>query len=188
MEIPIDMAFIPRGTWIFNALCNQLVRGDLWTSVVFSAIGGRRERGITTGIGGRRPIERGETGGWIELGKAVERAVGEAVGLPVSTKCAEVVIEAAVFLRHENDMVQNLHRLIDVEGCGDGLIRVHRQGAGCGAFTGAGPSREEGACGRCGGKFHAGAGGEGRFAGGWASDARGAAGDGSGGSASQRHC
>ncbi len=42
----------------------------------------------------------------IELGQAVERLVGIAVLGPVSSHCAKVVIERAVLLRQENNVIE----------------------------------------------------------------------------------
>jgi hypothetical protein len=175
------MAFVPRGAGILDALGDEVIRRDLWAGAIFGAITGRSICGIAARIGGRRSVERGEPGCRIELRQAIERAVGEAVVFPVRTQGSEVVIEAAILLRHEDNVVQNLDRLIHVESGGGSFAGVHGQRASAGAFTGAGPSGEKISLGGDGGQFHAGAGVERRAAGGWATNACGSARYGAGG-------
>ena len=57
------------------------------------------------------------------------------------------MVEAAILLRHENNVVENLHGLIDIERRGNGFICVNGYGAGRDAFAGAGPSGKVGSLG-----------------------------------------
>src|ERR1700680_269738 len=73
-------------------------------SRVKRAIGWRRVSGIATRDG------RGLSIG-IELGQAVEGLVGIAILGPVFSQCAKVVIEGAILLRQENDVVDGTNVL-----------------------------------------------------------------------------
>ncbi len=49
---------------------------------------------------------------------------------PVSSQCAEVMVERAVFLRQENDVIENSDVGRRVKGGSDLLARAERQCAG----------------------------------------------------------
>ena len=52
------------------------------------------------------------TRSWIELRQAVKRLIGNAIGGPVLAHGSEVVIEATVFLGHEDDVVDALQAAV----------------------------------------------------------------------------
>jgi hypothetical protein len=88
-----------------------MIRSDAWALVVFDAVIRRRICGITSRIGPRRMVERPSARSWIELRQAIERYVGEIVVAPILPQGSEVMIEAAILLHHEDNMVQDLYGL-----------------------------------------------------------------------------
>ena len=162
-----------------------MVGSNLRTGAIDDAIVGRRESGIATNVRRRRSVERREASCGIELWKAVEGAIGEPIRLPVGSQRAEVVIQTAILLGHKDNVIQHFHGLIDVEGRGYRLVRIHRHGAGSGALAGSGPAGKEGSLAGSRGELNAGSGAERRATRRSAADTRRAAGDGSGGSPGQ---
>jgi hypothetical protein len=56
-------------------------------------------------------VQRRSARSWIELRQAIERYVGEIVIAPILPQRSEVMIEAAILLRQEDDMVQDFYGL-----------------------------------------------------------------------------
>jgi len=52
------------------------------------------------------------------------------------------MIEAAIFLCHENNVIQHAHGLRDVESGGGGLRGIHGERADAGSLAGSGPADE----------------------------------------------
>lgn len=130
------------------------------TGAVDGAIIRRRKSWVAAGIGGWWSVERSETGCGIELREAVEGAIGESVGLPVATQFAEIMIEASILLRYENDVIQHAYCLRDVKSGGGGLVGIHGQSAGGGSLAGSRPAEKISSLGGSRGKLYDGAGGE----------------------------
>src|SRR5262249_36238917 len=70
----------------------QMENGNLWAAGGANAHAGRRKCRIASGIGSRQ---------W----QAIELLGGKAVGCPESAKAAEVVIERAVLLHQDDDVI-----------------------------------------------------------------------------------
>ena len=103
MEIPIYMRFVPGGTRVLDAHGNHVKRSNLRAVPVDRAVIRREAK---TRIAAW--VRRRSTWRWIKLGQAIESLVGNTVGGPVLAHGAEVVIEATVFLGHENDVIDAL--------------------------------------------------------------------------------
>jgi len=97
------------------------------------------------------------------------------------------MIEAAILLQHENDVVQDFHGLIHVECRGRTQIAVHRKRTSACALAGAAPTCEIRTVSRCDCQFHAAARGEWSVARGFATDPCRTAGDCTGTGAGHGH-
>ena len=58
VNVPVPMGFVPRGAGVLGALGEQFERSYGRTVGIYPAIARRRKRGIATGYGWRRPVER----------------------------------------------------------------------------------------------------------------------------------
>ena len=61
----------------------------------------------------------------IELGQAVNGLVWIAILRPVFSQRTKVVIERAIFLRQENNVIEKIETLSLGEGCADLRVRCH---------------------------------------------------------------
>src|SRR5579863_3633912 len=137
------MSLIPGRARVFDTLSDQVIRSD-WIIGVKDAISRRKRSGIATGNRwGRAQKWRCARDG-IELGQAVERLVRVAILGPVSSQRTKIVIERAILLSQEDDVIERGDVLSRAEGCGHLLVRVHCQNAGWTAAAAAAPcpSRE----------------------------------------------
>src|SRR5262249_47467265 len=91
-DIEIDVGFIPAWRRILYAHGLQMENGNLWAAGGAHAHAGRRKRRIASGIGSRQ---------W----QTIEWLSGKAVGCPEGAKAAEVVIERAVLLYQDDDVI-----------------------------------------------------------------------------------
>jgi len=80
-------------------------RGHLVARVI-QTVARRRERRVAAGVRRRWCIQWRRARGWIELRKAIERLIRIAVLGPVISQRAEVIIERAVLLHHEDNVLQ----------------------------------------------------------------------------------
>src|SRR5690242_7067676 len=106
VDVPVAMGFVPRGAGVLGALGEQFERSYGRTVGVYLAIARRRKRGVATGYGWRRPVERRNTRRGIELRQAIEGLIGIAVLCPVLAQLAEVLIEGAVLLGQNDDVTE----------------------------------------------------------------------------------
>src|ERR1700676_947048 len=103
MEIPIYMRFVPRGTRVLNAHGKHVKGSNLRAVPVDRAVvRGKTKCRIATWIC-RRSTRR-----WIKLRQTIESLIGNTIGGPVLAHGSEVVIEATVFLGHEDDVIDAL--------------------------------------------------------------------------------
>src|SRR5580700_3885355 len=111
-----------------------MIRGN-GMSRVKHAVGWWRVSGIATW--NRRRLSAG-----IELRQAVKRLVGIAVQRPVFSQRAKVVIERAILLCQENNMVDR-GNVLSIECAAYLLVSIHRHVAsGVVSVTGSAPSHE----------------------------------------------
>src|SRR5579863_1418419 len=102
------MVFVPGGARVFDAHRNHGKRCHGRTVAVSDAIARRGKPRITTGIGGRRPLQGSNPRRGIELRQPVKGLIRETIGGPVLTHASKIMVEAAVFLGHENDVIDAL--------------------------------------------------------------------------------
>jgi hypothetical protein len=104
--IPIHVRLVPGRAGVFRALREQLERWNSRTMFVdYAVLRGWIGR-IATGIGRRWFVVRWQSGSRIELRQAVEGSIAITVICPVLAQFAEVVIERAILLRHEDDVIE----------------------------------------------------------------------------------
>jgi len=99
---------VPRWAWIFYTLSNEVVGVDRRTICIDDAVVKRGRRSderkcrVATGIEGRRPCRN------VELRQSVERLIGKSVLRPIFTESSKVMIERAILLNHEDDVIDAL--------------------------------------------------------------------------------
>src|SRR6185437_8354420 len=102
--IPVKMRFVPGRAGVLNAHGMEMKRLNRVAGVK-NAIPGGRTGGIASRIGGSGSAKRSCAGSGIELGQAIEGLVRIAILCPVLAQRAEVAVERAVLLEHDDDVV-----------------------------------------------------------------------------------
>src|SRR5215468_9999941 len=105
MQVPVDMRFVPRWAWVFDALRNHVERSHHRAVRAYHAIirwKWLRQRWVASG-NRRRSSRR-----IVELWKSIPWLIGKAVRQPILVQLTEVVVEAAILLHHENDVIHGL--------------------------------------------------------------------------------
>src|SRR5256885_5681153 len=121
-----------------------MVGSNLRARTVDGAIARWRISGIAAGIRGRRSVEWRNAGRGIELRQSIERTIGKSVDPPILAHRPEVVIEGAILLRHEDNVIQNADCLVEIERRSHRSVRVHGHATGSKSLARACPAGKVG--------------------------------------------
>src|SRR4029077_8247789 len=97
---------VPGRAGILDALCDQFVRGNVRAVAVYRKVTRDGAGRIATWICRRRSVKGQNPRSRIELRQAGEGLVVDAICRPISTQCAQVVIQRTVLLCHEDDVLE----------------------------------------------------------------------------------
>ncbi len=109
VQIPIDMALIPKGALRLLAHRGEMKRRNQ-IGGIRKAVGESRKwlRWIAARNRGHGSLKRGDPARGIELRQSVERLIGDPILCPIRAHGAEVVVKRAILLNENNNVIQVL--------------------------------------------------------------------------------